>query len=93
MSEKDPGKHYRFTYKGIKLDPYRIAKIFGMTSPILFTVLKKILVCGNRGYKDYRQDVQDCINALTRELEMLDEDKKIIGDFGIELDITSKWGM
>ena len=86
----DPGQHYRFTYKvpvtiddaerglvEVKLDPFRIAAIYGMTSFALMTVLKKILCAGSRGHKDYKQDVQDSINALQREIEMIEEDGRI----------------
>ena len=72
----DTGKHYRFKYKGIKLDPFRIAKIYGMESFALMTVLKKILCAGNRGNKDYKADIIDCITALKRELELIEEDEK-----------------
>jgi len=73
--ESDPGSHYRFIYKGIQLDPYRLAKIYKITNPVLFTILKKIIRAGNGGYKDYHQDLLDCKNAIERELEMLDEDE------------------
>ena len=87
----DQGAHYRKEYKGIKLDPARIAKVYDMSSPMLFTVLKKILRAGNGGYKDYRQDLLDCINALSREIEIMDEDKdsQLINPD----DINTKWGL
>lgn len=74
MTKVDPGKHYRFMYKGLKLDPFRIAQIYGMTSFAMMTILKKCLCAGNRGHKDYRQDLNDIICAAQRELELLDED-------------------
>lgn len=86
----DPGLHYRKEYKGIKLDPARIARIYDMSSPMLFTVLKKILVAGGRGHKNYRQDLLDCINALNRELEMIEEDKLNVQYDNVE-DVM-KWG-
>ncbi len=70
----DPGKHYRYTYKDINLDPFRIAKIYGMTSFPMQTILKKVLCAGERGHKDYTQDLKDIISAAQRELQMLDED-------------------
>lgn len=72
---EDTGKHYRFEYQGIKLDPFRIAQIYDMKSFALMTVLKKILCAGNRGHKNYKADILDCINALQRELEIIEEDK------------------
>jgi len=41
------------------------------------TVLKKILVCGARGYKDKEQDIRDSIKALERELELMNEEKQV----------------
>jgi len=76
LAVPDTGKHYRFKYKDIKLDPFRIAKIYGMESFALMTVLKKILCAGNRGGKDYKADIIDCITALKRELELIEEDEK-----------------
>ena len=73
--ENDPGAHYRFEYKGIKLDPARIAKIYNMTDHMEFSILKKILRIGN-AHKDKRQDLKDIINAAQRRLEMLDEDSE-----------------
>jgi len=70
----DTGSHYRFTYNGIKLDPFRIAQIYGITDFAILTILKKCLVCGNRGHKDLKRDLQDIITAAQRKLEMLKED-------------------
>ncbi|MGZ5029038.1 MAG: hypothetical protein ACXWAT_00765 [Methylobacter sp.] len=71
---KDPGAHYRYSYKGIKLDPFRIAKIYGMTDFELMTILKKVLKAGERGHKDKRQDLRDIISAANRAIEIIDED-------------------
>jgi hypothetical protein len=71
----DPGLHYRYEYKGIKLDPYRIAEIYRLNDPALFTILKKTLRAG-RAHKDLCQDLKDIINAAERRLEMLIEDKE-----------------
>lgn len=96
---EDTGKHYRKEFRGIKLDPARIAMVYGMTSPMLFTVLKKILRAGNGGHKSYRQDILDCQNALTRELEIIDENEEfqypIVIENENEIDINKDtlWGM
>lgn len=74
VDKADPGAHYRFTYQGIKLDPFRLAAIYGMTDMAYMTVLKKVLCAGKRGYKDEVQDIKDMISALNRKLEMLKED-------------------
>lgn len=75
IAQQDPGAHYRYEYRGIKLDPFRIAHIYGMTDNALFTILKKCLRAGRGGHKNLRQDLLDIINAAQRRLEMLDEDK------------------
>lgn len=78
MNEDDSGAHYRYEYKGIKLDPYRIAEIYNLRDHALFSVLKKILAAGTRGGKDYKQDIIDSRDALNRKLEMLAEDEEIV---------------
>jgi hypothetical protein len=72
--ENDKGKHYRYSYKGINLDPFRIARIYEVDSFAMMTVLKKCLCAGERGHKDYKEDLLDIINACERELEMINED-------------------
>lgn len=73
----DAGKHYRFQYKGINLDPFRIASIYEMKSFAMMTILKKCLCAGNRGHKDYKQDLKDIICAAERELEIVEENSSI----------------
>jgi hypothetical protein len=73
-AEKDAGAHYRQYYKGIELDPYRIAKIYGITDHMQFFILKKGLKAGGRGHKDLRRDIEDIKNACDRWLRALDED-------------------
>ena len=46
MSERkheDTGKHYRFEYNGIKLDPYRIFEIYDITDAKAQHAIKKLL--------------------------------------------------
>jgi hypothetical protein len=73
--QNDNGKHYRFEYKGIKLDPARICHIYKITNLIQGSIIKKTLCAGNRGHKDIRKDINDIITACNRWLEMLDEDE------------------
>jgi len=72
MSEHIPD-YYRREWCG-KVDPYRIAALYGLTDHALFQALKKILAAGQRGGKDQRQDIVEAIGALNRKLEMMDED-------------------
>ena len=74
--KKDAGAHYRFQYRGLKIDPYRISQIYGMTDFCMMTILKKCLCAGNRGHKDLQQDLKDIICAAQRKLEMLKEDEE-----------------
>jgi len=77
MSEvpyKDQGAHYRYTYKGIKLDPARICKIYGQNDLLLGAIVKKALCAGNRGHKNFAEDLKDIICAAERRLEMMMED-------------------
>ena len=70
----DQGKHYRYEYKGIKLDPARICVIYNQTDLLLATIVKKALCAGNRGHKSFEEDLKDIICAARRRLEMLEED-------------------
>ena len=73
VKKDDPGAHYRYEYKGIKLDPARIAKVYNMTDHMEFSILKKVLRLGS-AHKDKRQDLTDIISAAQRRLEIMDED-------------------
>lgn len=58
-----------------ELDVYRVLDLFGVTDQALGHAIKKLLAPGGRGAsKDFRRDVQEAIDTLTRRLEMLDED-------------------
>lgn len=73
--KNDNGKHYRFEYKGIKLDPARICQIYKITNLVQGSIVKKALCAGNRGHKDIKKDINDIITACNRWLEMIDEDE------------------
>lgn len=73
-AERDSGRHYRYSYRGIKLDPYRIINIYRITHPAHQHALKKLLRAG-KSVKSLRQDIKEVQDALTRWLEMLDEDE------------------
>lgn len=69
-------KHYRFSYKGIKLDPYRILKIYKITDPAQQHAIKKLLRAG-QSQKSLVQDLEEVIMSLQRQLEMLKEDEDV----------------
>lgn len=66
-------KYYKYSYKGIKLDPYRILDIYKITCPAQQHAIKKLLRAGN-SVKELRQDITEVIDTLKRKLEMLEED-------------------
>lgn len=72
----DKGAHYRFEYKGIKLDPSRILTIYGASHPMQQAIVKKGLCAGNRGKKDLIEDLDDIICAAERWKEMIAEDSE-----------------
>ncbi len=71
---EDTGKHYRFEYKGVRLDPARIQLVYGLSHPMQTTILKKSLRAGS-AHKSLEEDIKDIICAAERWLEMLEEDK------------------
>lgn len=73
---KDKGKHYRFSYKGINLDPARVCQIYGTSHPMQGVIVKKALCAGGRGKKSVIEDIEDIITAAERWLEMLREDEE-----------------
>lgn len=77
MKHKDNGSHYRYEYKGIKLDPARICAIYQVKHPLQGAIIKKALVTGGRGKKNLVEDITDIINACERWLEMIEEDSKV----------------
>ena len=66
--------HYDFTYKGIKIDPYRLFDIYGIIHPAQQHAIKKLLRAG-RSVKTLEQDIMEVIESLHRWLEMEQEDK------------------
>jgi len=68
------GKHYKFSYKGIKFDPYRIFDIYKITSAPQQHAIKKLLRAGN-SVKSLLQDIDEVIATLERWKEMLKEDE------------------
>jgi len=66
-------EHYKYSYKGIKLDPYRILDIYKITCPAQQHAIKKLLRAGN-SVKELKQDITEVIDTLKRKLEMLEEE-------------------
>lgn len=75
---------YNKEYKGHKIDPYRIAKMYGIEHPCQFHVIKKLLRAG-WSEKTTLQEIEDCIATLYRWKEMM------IEDFEFKSDTVSQW--
>ena len=69
----DSGEHYKYGYKGIKLDPYRILSVYGISDPAQQHAIKKLLRAG-KSIKSLEADLQEVIDTLVRMLEMIKED-------------------
>lgn len=69
----DVGAHYRYSYKGVKMDPYRICKLYGVEGGPREHALKKLLRGASKGHTEQEMwaEVMACAR---RALEMLDED-------------------
>ena len=64
---------YAVTIGGVKADPMRIVKAYGITDMGISQALKKLLRCG-RKHKTKAQDVAEAISSLQRWQEIEAED-------------------
>jgi hypothetical protein len=74
MSTTEQPKHYRFAFRGVKLDPYRIMQVYGIAHPAHQHAIKKLLRAGN-SVKTLTQDIDEVILSLNRWKEMLNEEQ------------------
>jgi len=79
ISSKNGVAHYRTTVtiggKTLKLDPYRIAKIYDMKGGAREQIMKKALRWTDKGHSEV-QVLKEIISAAKRGLEMLKEDNE-----------------
>lgn len=68
--------HYQFSYKGHKIDPYRIFRIYNIAAPEQQHAIKKLLRAG-KSVKTLNQDIDEVILTLQRWKEILKEDIKL----------------
>ena len=71
-STEDRGAHYRFEYQGVKLDPYRISRVYGLSGPQEHLVKKGLR--GRRKDHTNRELIADLRAIIDRWEEMLIED-------------------
>lgn len=66
-------KHYDYEFNGVKIDPYRIFRIYGISWPEQQHAIKKLLRAG-KSIKPLMQDIDETIATLERWKEILKED-------------------
>lgn len=69
--------HYKKDVRHLEMiDVYRVIQLWEQDDPALQHALKKILLAGKRGAKDWRKDVQEAIDSCQRALDMEAEDRR-----------------
>ena len=74
LSAKYP--HYYKPCPYTHIDIYRVLELFSVTDPCIAHAVKKMLVAGGRGSKDFEKDVQEAISSLERWVDMRREEKE-----------------
>ena len=73
-------KKYKHYFKDVSnldyIDIYRVISLWNVTDPCIQHAIKKLLVAGNRGYKDVEKDIQEAIDSLNRWKEMQGENNE-----------------
>ena len=68
------GAHYAFDFKGVRIDPYRILEVYGISHPAQQHAIKKLLRAG-RSVKTLEADIDEVIATLERWKGMIGEDQ------------------
>lgn len=64
--------HYFIDVRGREyIDIYEILNLYGVTRHPIGHAVKKLLLAGCRGRKDYETDLSEAIDAIRRELEIV----------------------
>lgn len=69
-SNREHGHYYKDVSGLNIIDPYMVLKLFNVTDPCLQHIVKKALVSGGRGYKDFERDLKDIHDTSKRALEI-----------------------
>lgn len=64
---------YQREIKGVVLDVYDFLIGYGVTCPARQHAIKKLLMAGQRGAKNERQDLGEARDSVTRSIELLPE--------------------
>lgn len=61
-----PNKYQKRLRNNIAIDVYDVLDAFKVENPAVQHAIKKMLCAGQRGYKDYEQDLDEAIQSLER---------------------------
>ncbi len=61
---------------GVTIDVYDVLVAFNVTNPAIAHAVKKLLACGQRGYKDSKQDLAEAMHSIHRAIELIDKHSK-----------------
>lgn len=76
------------------IDVYDVLRLYEVESHPVGHAIKKLLMAGRRGAKDYRQDLQEAVQSIQREIDTLDrvyDEKRAVDDSGPSWDDAPKW--
>lgn len=87
--------HYHKSVAGREtIDVYDVLALFEVKSHPVGHAIKKLLMAGKRGAKDYRQDLQEAVDSILREIDMqtpAEPEKRATGDSGPSWDDAPEW--
>ena len=64
--QQTPNKYQKRLRNNIAIDVYDVLDAFKVDNPAVQHAIKKMLCAGQRGYKDYEQDLDEAIQSLER---------------------------
>ena len=76
MNVREQFSHYHKPCPYDYVDVYRVLSLWQVTDPCLQHAIKKLLVAGDRGFKDIEKDVNEAIVTLTRWKQMREEENE-----------------
>ena len=69
----DDGSKYKRKIKGQTIDVYDVLKAFEVHNPAVQHALKKLLMKGTRGHKDYIKDLGEAVVSIHRAIQLEEE--------------------
>jgi hypothetical protein len=65
-----PIRKYHVDCNGQMIDVYDVLKAFNVVNPATQHAIKKLLKCGQRGFKDVNKDYNEAIESIKRAIEL-----------------------